>query len=425
MNIFFIVIIAFAMLSSFFRNNDIFSPVKWYFLSLVTYFNDVFVKEVSIEVSVMFFCFIIVGIVFSRLEKKNTLKNTRLNQRKELKNQNSIFLFFILLSFIPISVQFYFFSLYGGLYNYVSGIATRVLDWQGFGYLTALLSIYSIINTILLIIIFKFKIKKIWLRVFVIHFIILVLMGALSGSRSAMLFGFVHLIVFYNYFRNRVTLKAALPFALILIIGASFLAIVRNEFRVSDNEVAFLKDKLEISEASLGDSYGIFSFQKVIEKPFDDYQYGLTYLTTITNFIPRLLWPEKPSSAGVIITKFIDGKYYSGTSHYTPGLICEGIINFGYYFGPVFAIILLIFLGTKIIKFYNTKLFDITSNTYHTYQNTIIYPYILLINTKIMGGILVGEFTAVFFDFLKTYIILFFIVLLMKVLGLKFNNILR
>jgi oligosaccharide repeat unit polymerase len=425
MGIFFFFFLMFVMAFSFLRNNDLFSPSKWYLLSLGAYFNDVFFEEVSMEINFMFFCFVIVAIVFVILERKSAIKITPYKQKKVLKNQNRFFLFFILLSLIPIGTQLYFISLYGGIFNYITGISFRVNDWQGLGHLTTLLSFYPIINTILLILVLKFKIKKIWRRVFVIHFIILILLGALSGSRSATLFGFVNFLFFYNYFRNRIKIKTVLPFVIILFLSASVLAIVRNEMRVSDDEITFFKDKLEISETSIGDSYGIFTFQKLVEKPFNNYQYGLTYLTTITNFIPRVLWPGKPSSGGVIITKFIDGNNYTGTSHYSTGIISEGIINFGYYVGPVFAMILLIIIGLKIIGFYNRKLIGIKSNNYYTHQNTIIYPFILLMNTKIMGGILMGEFTAVFFDFLQTYILLYFIIFLMRVFRFKFNIILK
>ena len=421
MNIFLFLFLIFVMAFSFLRNNDLFSPSKWYLLSLGAYFNDVFFKEVSMEINFMFFCFLIVGILFASLERKKIFKIFHNKEKKVLKNENRFFIFFILLSLIPIGIQFYFILLYGGVFNYIAGISFRVNDWQGLGYLTTLLSFYPIINTILVILVLKFKIKKIWRRVFVIHFIILILLGALSGSRSATLFGFVNFLFFYNYFRNRIKIKTVLPFVIILFLSASVLAIVRNEMRVSDDEVTFFKDKLEISETSIGDSYGIFTIEKLLEKPFDNYQYGLTYLTTITNFIPRVLWPGKPSSGGVIITKFIDGYNYTGTSHYSTGIISEGIINFGYYVGPIFAMILLIFIGSKIIGFYNRKLIGIRSNNYDTHQNTIIYPYLLLMNTKIMGGILMGEFTAVFFDFLKSYILLYFIIFLMRVFRLKFN----
>jgi len=425
MGILFFFFVISVMSFSFLKNDDLFSPSKWYLLTLVAYFKDIFLGEVSTPMYFFFFCFVIIGIMFVILESKNTIKTSQNKKREVLKNQNRYFLFFIVLSFIPIGAQLYFVSLYGGFFNYVAGISFRVEDWKGLGYITVLVSLYPIINTIILIIILKFKVKKIWIGVFVIHFIILVLLGVLSGSRSATLFGFVNVLIFYNYFRNRIHLKTGLAFGIILFSLAAVLAIIRNDMRVSDDGITFFKDKFQISEASLGDSYGLYTAEKLFEKPFDDYQYGLTYVTVITNFIPRGLWPEKPSSGGVIITKFIDGDYYSGTSHYSTGIISEGIINFGYYVGPIFGLTFLIMIGVKIIGFYNKRSTGLKAHNYNTHRSAIIYPFLLLMNIKIMGGILMAEFTALFFDVIKTFIFLYFIIFLMKVFRLNFNIILK
>ncbi|MEZ9877410.1 hypothetical protein AB4349_17490, partial [Vibrio breoganii] len=75
-----------------------------------------------------------------------------------------------------------------------------------------------------------------------------------------------------------------------------------------------------------------------------DKQYGYTYLSGITNFIPRSIWPEKPLGAGPILKNEIyPGSYIigqRGNSSLTTGLYTEVVMNFGFIISNV-AIILI------------------------------------------------------------------------------------
>lgn len=69
-----------------------------------------------------------------------------------------------------------------------------------------------------------------------------------------------------------------------------------------------------------------------------------TLLASITNFIPRTLFPEKGETTGVIIARQIFPEwFYSGThtSSATVGLIFEMIFNFGIPLGILFFVVLI------------------------------------------------------------------------------------
>ena len=73
-------------------------------------------------------------------------------------------------------------------------------------------------------------------------------------------------------------------------------------------------------------------------------QYGNTFLSAITIFVPRAIFPDKLKTGGEVLTQYSQGSAYTGTVNYSPGLFVESILNFGYFFGPVFFLIVLLFV---------------------------------------------------------------------------------
>lgn len=420
MQIFLVLLLLVAVFLSYYKNRDIFSPVKWYYLSLIYFFKNIFLNDYPLEIYFIYVLFIFVGILFTNYENKLKFIKYNIAPRKILLSQNNIFKFLILFSLIPLFAQLYFIQKYGGINGYINGLSLRVVEWKGKGYITALIGVFPIINMIFLILILKFKVKKKWKLAYFIHLIITILLGLLSGSRSAALYGIINYFIVYNYFIKRVKFSKILPLLFVLLFLAASLSIIRNEIKADDGKLTFYNEEnfqSNLSKSNEMESYGLIPLKGIINKEFENFQYGLTFLTVITNFVPRTIWPGKPDSAGVIITKHIDGYYYSDTSNYSTGIITESVMNFGYFFGYFIGFVILIFIGIKIIKFYNLYIINTEKN--YNFKNTIIDTYLLIAFQKIIGGILFGEFTNIFFNLIKDLLLLYFIIWLMKLFKIK------
>ena len=90
--------------------------------------------------------------------------------------------------------------------------------------------------------------------------------------------------------------------------------------------------------------------------------YGMTYLTAITNLVPRSIWPSKPDPGGVVFTRDYTNGMYDEFNQYSTGLFPEAIINFGMIGGFIFGSLLLFILtiGSSYIfykLFYTLKYF--------------------------------------------------------------------
>jgi hypothetical protein len=80
--------------------------------------------------------------------------------------------------------------------------------------------------------------------------------------------------------------------------------------------------------------------------------YGLTYLTAITNLIPRAIWPTKPRAGATVFTQDYIPGFYDEFNDWSTGLYTEAIINFGRKGGIIFATLALIFLNIFLTKKY-------------------------------------------------------------------------
>lgn len=418
MGMFLLFLLFIGVLYSYVKNKDLFSPSKWYFLYIFYFFKNIFFREYSIEIYVIYFLLIFLGFVFVSLESKATKHSMVAVYKKEkLINQNQIFIFLLLLSILPIITQWNFVKSYGNIFEYINGISLRVKEWKGKGALQALIKLLPLINIIYLILIFAYKVQKKWIYIYIVHLGIVVFFGLLSGSRGSSLFVILNVLVIYNYYHKRLIIAKIAPIIVAFFLVAAVLSIVRNQVKSDGQEIVFYdKDSFKDNLASDHESYGLIGLKGVYGKEYSDLEYGLTFFTVVTNFVPRYFWPSKPSSGGVLITKHIDGRMYTGTSNYSTGIYAESIMNFGYIAGPLFATILMIILGNKIIKYYNTF---ISKREMFSVKKIIFTTFLLLQFQRIIGGITLGEFTNLFFAMIRDIFFIYTIFFLMKLFKVK------
>ncbi len=398
---------------SYWHNKDLFSPVKFYLLSAVMYFYDSFINTYSSFVLLSYLFFIVVALLVMPTERSYTSKFLKQvvifrSNRKERKiYSNKILYRIVLLTSIPVGAQLYHIYLMGGIESYLLSIPLRVQLWAGLGYVIHFKTLMTVLNLFFFIVLCVFSIKnrKLWLIFFIVHTIVTVTMGFLTGSRSATLVNFLFFIMVYHYLVENIKIHYIVIFIAILFPLSSLLGFFRQASfmnQLSENAVEISQDDLESTlyrENSVSYKVAIFPLEILEEKHYDDLCYGSTYLSALTNFIPRALWPEKLSSGGTILTNFGLGNASneSLTTAYSTGAIAEGIINFGYYFGYIFAFI-------QIFLFFYIIFWSFSFTTIHLLKNQlkkILWGIFLIITTiQLPGSSIGGEFTNAIFNIL-------------------------
>jgi hypothetical protein len=433
--LFFLIVLMLLLLFSYYLNNDLFSPAKFYLFFLILFFFKIFISDYIVEIYLAYSFYIFLGVVlilfeFHYLSKFKKSSDFFFNMNKPiLMNPAATFGTILILSLIPIATQLYMISYFGGIENYIISMVFRVEDWQGLNAILILKDIFPVLNLFffLVLILLKFPNKKMWIFIFFLHLLIAILLGLLTGSRSWVLNIFLTSIMAINYIRSSIK-----PFQLLLpliffLIGTEVLSTFRNtadklfdERAVQNEEQSII---IQISESATFD-YGLNPLQYVYEKEYTDLKYGGTYFTILSNFIPRKIWPEKPESAGTVLTKWSEGTSYTGWSAKSPGLIAEAIMNFGYYLAypfVFFIFILISFFVSSCYQFFYHNMMKISNQfNFNTYKK-IWWGIILVLNcNQILGALTMAESTNVFFNLIKNLLFsLFVLEILFKVIKIS------
>ncbi|WP_203250251.1 hypothetical protein [Cysteiniphilum marinum] len=194
---------------------------------------------------------------------------------------------------------------------------------------------------------------------FIIFSFILLLSGAIafsSGSRGDFFRLILFIIISCHYFIRPIKIWEYIVAACLGVIVLNASVVMRDNLSgVLTGSVGLetIINKMmdNYSQASsIQGNYGVTPLNIIYEHDFDNLQYGMTYVSAITNLIPREIFPAKPESGGTVLTHII----HKGdlTSAYSPGVIAEGILNFGYSIGPVFGLILLFVVNYILVYIY-------------------------------------------------------------------------
>ena len=398
--------LAVLMIFSLIRQKDIFSPSKFYLLFLTIYFLDVFISDQISYVYLVYSVYLLLGYIFVFIDKGNAISQGSPPPTFELK-EGRVLLTIWLLTLVPVLAQLYLIFHFGGLIGYLFSIKTRVLDWHGLGVFLIFKQVTPVVNIIFLVLGIHFKVKSSrWWTLYVIHILLVVLLGALSGSRGATLFGLVNILIARNYFVARVSLKSVFSSIAILLIVAAALGGMRN-YQVSEEgfSATELIEKVNFSEVKIF-RYGIIPLDMLFEKSdYDDYKYGTTFLSAITIFIPRSIFPDKFKTGGEVLTQFSHGEDYTGTVNYSPGLFVESILNFGYVFGSMFFLIVI--SSSMVFSIYMRRKFLYLRAIGSV--SSIKYFYYYITFAMIPGTFLFAEWTKVIMSTIIT--LSFFVVI--------------
>jgi oligosaccharide repeat unit polymerase len=176
--------------------------------------------------------------------------------------------------------------------------------------------------------------RKSWVFRLLAAFVLL--KGLSSGARSAILAPVLTFLIAWHYLdRERwpLTPKKALVvilailtvFPILLTWRASVEELVEDPFRN-------YKDTAVLYFSTIGSHYQSFApfVTTVRDTPqLMEWQLGRTYLTTLVQWIPRQLWPDKPDSFAIEFTDTFFGRFFvKNRTVISPTLIGEAYINF-------------------------------------------------------------------------------------------------
>ena len=404
-----------ALALCFASNRDIFSPGKFYHMSLAVYFVDVFVSEQNGYIYAIYLGYILVGMGISVIEGYTLSESGAVLPRPEPSGVVPPRLVVVLwgLTIVPVVSQLYLIHITGGVASLAMTIAHRVGEWRGLGHLVNLIKLIAPINLVYFAVglVYTKRHPGLWWLGYILHVVVFVLTAALLGGRGFILGQVVLMMVIYNYLRRPVKLRYAIAGGAVLLVIAGFLGTVRNNLsrlHSLDDISRMHGDTLNLKMFS----YGVNPLTAVFEREFTDYQYGKTFLTPVTNFVPRRIWPDKFEPGGVVLTKFLRGRHYTGLSHMSTGVVTESILNFGRPLGILWGFLLLtvvVVLLTRLYARLRTALEE--AGRFSRIWRVLAYTYV----AGMGGSLLFGELQSQVGGLLMRLILLSMVILALRV----------
>lgn len=236
------------------------------------------------------------------------------------------------LSVPAVLAQFYIIAQMGGLEGYYEMIGYRQREFRGLGHITLTINSLKTVNLVYfaLLVCNRQSKGKDWL-LYAGHTAIFLVVAFLSTSRGTLLVNFVLMAFILHYGRWRIRLTTMGALAGILLTAASILGVMREGYRWTAGGLI-----TGLSDPERGEwfrlswmRYGLTPLELVLERTEEPLQFGMTYLTAVTNFVPRAIWPNKPDSGGVVLTELYASNSWGGLSFLATGLVPEAVMNFG------------------------------------------------------------------------------------------------
>lgn len=340
---------------------DLFSPDKLLLVACGLFFADIFFAPFSAPVYVAYALLLVACMAGIASFARQAPEVARLPRARPPAAQvpgtsGRHHLFFWMLSLPALWAQATMISIFGGITEYINVLALRVVEFQGYGWLTSIIQSFSVINLIY----FAWLVTgprrgRPHLLPYLVHLLIFMLLALLTGSRGALLVNFVLMVMVWHHAVRAVKLRTLLAVAVCALLAASVLEVAREGVAVGDeglitgiSEEREPTNKLSFQWAS----YGTIPLELVLDAPFVNQHYGLTYFTALTNFVPRGIWPGKPDTGGTILTREYTGDAWGGTSYLSTGILPEAVINFGPSAGLVFGALQMALLMGWLLRYY-------------------------------------------------------------------------
>ena len=406
----FIVIIVFVLASMFsaISNPDLFSPSKLFlFFFLVFHVGGLF-TDITETTTSLILVVLLVGLLIAFFEAGRIQQNRLAMVVQPIPDGSTdspprdYALLLWLISLPGLAAQIYMIQHFGGIEGYVNSVGLRVVEWAGFGWARTLIAVLTPINMVYFAVGLRRRSGLAWWAFYGAHFLILLGIGLLSGSRSSLLNVFVMQILIFHYLRARVRGGQAVLLTGGLVLSAMALGVWRAAARF--NEGVFTVTNASSDRALSFDSfyYGIQPLEIITRAEYMPLAHGSTFFSLLTNAIPRALWPNKPDSGGIFFTQNYAGDAWLGYSNLTPTFLGEWLINFGWVAGVIGFFICYSAIMFAVVRYYMrvTQKIAMERST-STAIDLVIYVHVALAFVALM----VGETTNVVLTLVVTQLI--------------------
>jgi len=171
--------------------------------------------------------------------------------------------------------------------------------------------------------------------------LIFLVIAITSGTRSALLTPLISLLVIRQYLarKNNSIIKKLKNWKIIIVVCLFILivfpVILAMRYKplgeIIKNPLTVYSDLSYLYFSIIGHYQSIAPFVNIIRDTPNvmDYQYGKTYLSALTQWIPRQIWENKPSSFAMVFTDtYFDGFYSRNKTIISPTVLGEAYINF-------------------------------------------------------------------------------------------------
>ena len=404
----------------FIITKDIVSPAMLFVGSLGVFFSDIFFTEYSVYIYITYINILLIIAVstivyvdkYNLLYFSNDKQNIVKSPVKNLIAEKTPSKLFWILSSPSIIAQLYMINKFGGFTGFLVAAQFGTREFHGLGPIKTIISTYYPVALFYYACFIKNKKTLIDKLLFLLHFILLVVMALLTLSRGTLLGHIVFMFLIWHYGRNRVSATVLVSFFVSALFLAALMGVIRDSFKVSDGKFSLgLENKEDIVKRTWMVT-GTFPLDRVLNSNYVKKYYGLTYLTTITNFVPRKFWPDKPPPGGVVFTNEYASKMYDQYSHFTTGIYPEAIINFGLEFGMLFGSMQLLFLVLTLSFFHRKKFIKENYIMENNEDILLIISYVYTVWH--FSTLLTGEFTAVIIGLIIKLFILYTVFVTLK-----------
>lgn len=303
--------------------------------------------------------------------------------------------FFWIISLPALFAQAAMIANFGGIEGYITVLAMRVIEFQGLGWLTAIVQTYSIIDLLYFsFVVTRRQPKRFALSIYSVHLLVFVVLALLTGSRGSLLVNFVLMAMVHHYLVKRASLRWLVAVAASALLVASVLEVAREGVAIGEEGLVTGLSESKGAESSLTfawASYGTLPLELVLGADYINLHYGFTYLTWVTNAIPRAFWPDKPDTGGVVLTKEYTNDAWGGSSHLATGILPEAMINFGQVAGLLIGLLQLVLIVSGLTVLYVRYKRRFAMRGCYDFVYGVRFAYI----SWAMLGLIVGEFTNV------------------------------
>lgn len=219
-----------------------------------------------------------------------------------------------LISLIPVLFQYLLIEEMGGFRGYLLSMVTRVQSWRGYGIYLTMIKLIIPLHYLYTVSVLNKQAKVKYYLLFTALFLFI---GVLSGSRSFILWNFVFAIGYLAVRNKRFSKKKLILFTLPILMFFTITTYIRNGNDFSAEQFAVIGN------------YGTESMELVFEQKSSPVLLGKTYVSAITNLVPRSIWPGKFDTGGIEFNRYYLNDRYEGLSYISPSLFGELALNFG------------------------------------------------------------------------------------------------